>query len=77
MVAAWQARQNSSSASAPNAPRTHAVTASTLSGAGARLRAAGPEASIGSHFAFCSSVPPQMISSAAISLRVPREPTPI
>jgi hypothetical protein len=31
----------------------------------------------GSHFCFCSSVPPQRISSAAISDRVPSEPTPI
>jgi hypothetical protein len=31
----------------------------------------------GSHFCFCSSVPPHRISSAAISERVPSEPTPI
>ena len=36
-----------------------------------------PEARSGSHLAFCSSVPPQRMSSAAISLRVPSEPTPI
>ena len=36
-----------------------------------------PEASLGSHFAFCSVVPPPRMSSAAISERVPKEPTPI
>ena len=36
-----------------------------------------PEASLGSHFSFCASVPPQRMSSAAISERVPSEPTPI
>ena len=34
-------------------------------------------ASRGSHVAFCASVPPPRISSAAISDRVPSEPTPI
>jgi hypothetical protein len=36
-----------------------------------------PEASFGSHLRFCSSVPAPMINSAAISERVPSEPTPI
>jgi hypothetical protein len=36
-----------------------------------------PEASFGSHCRFCSSVPPPRISSAAISERVPSEPTPM
>ena len=36
-----------------------------------------PEAIRGSHACFCSAVPPQRISSAAISERVPSEPTPI
>ena len=36
-----------------------------------------PLASLGSHCAFCSGVPPHRISSAAISDRVAREPTPI
>ena len=36
-----------------------------------------PEAMRGSHSRFCASVPPQMISSAAISDRVPSEPTPM
>jgi (2S)-methylsuccinyl-CoA dehydrogenase len=36
-----------------------------------------PLARPGSHLRFCSSVPPQRISSAAISDRVPSDPTPI
>ena len=36
-----------------------------------------PDAMAGSHLAFCSSVPPIRISSAAISERVPSEPVPI
>ncbi len=36
-----------------------------------------PEAILGRYFCFCSSVPPPMISSAAISERVPSEPTPM
>ena len=36
-----------------------------------------PLASFGSHCAFCSGVPPHKISSAAISLRVPSDPTPM
>jgi hypothetical protein len=32
---------------------------------------------LGSHSSFCASVPPHRISSAAISERVPSEPTPI
>ena len=36
-----------------------------------------PEAILGRKWAFCSSVPPSRISSPAISLRVPSEPTPI
>jgi len=35
------------------------------------------DASFGSQSFFCSSVPPQRISSAAISERVPRDPTPM
>jgi hypothetical protein len=35
-----------------------------------------PAASFGSHFFFCASVPPRRISSAAISERVPSEPSP-
>ena len=36
-----------------------------------------PEDSLGSQCAFCASVPPSRISSPAISVRVPSEPTPI
>ena len=36
-----------------------------------------PDAIFGSQCAFCASVPPVRISSAAISERVPSEPTPI
>jgi hypothetical protein len=36
-----------------------------------------PEAIFGSHFSFCSVVPLPRINSAAISERVPSEPTPI
>jgi len=36
-----------------------------------------PDAIFGSHFSFCASLPPSRISSAAISERVPSEPTPM
>ena len=36
-----------------------------------------PEAILGSHFSFCAAVPLPRINSAAISDRVPSEPTPI
>jgi hypothetical protein len=36
-----------------------------------------PEAMRDRYFSFCASVPPARISSAAISERVPSEPTPI
>ena len=38
---------------------------------------AAPDAIFGSQVRFCSSVPAAAISSAAISERVPSEPTPI
>jgi hypothetical protein len=41
------------------------------------VESTSPDASLGSHSRFCASVPPPMISSAAISLRVPSEPTPM
>ncbi len=36
-----------------------------------------PDAIFGSQMRFCSSVPPAAINSAAISERVPSEPTPM
>jgi hypothetical protein len=54
-------------------PRSEPVLGSVKTAVG-RI---SPLASPGSHFCFCSSVPPARISSAAISDRVPREPTPI
>ena len=56
-----------------SAPRSEPVFGSVKTAVG-RISA---EAMRGSHCAFCSAVPPQRISSAAISDLVPREPTPI
>ncbi len=55
------------------APRSDPVFGSVNTAVG-RM---SPDASPGSHFCFCASVPPQRMSSAAISVRVPRDPTPI
>ena len=56
-----------------SAPRSEPVFGSVKTAVGST----SPEAILGSHSAFCASVPPPRISSAAISDRVPSEPTPI
>ena len=55
------------------APKSETVLGSVKTAVGK----ISPLAKPGSHCFFCSSVPPQRINSAAISVLVPSEPTPI
>ena len=56
-----------------SAPRSEPVLGSVKTAVGSFSALANA----GSHFCFCVSVPPAIISSAAISERVPKDPTPI
>ncbi len=56
-----------------SAPRSDPVFGSVNTAVGS----VSPDAIRGSHACFCASVPPHRISSAAISLRVASDPTPM